>query len=805
VWWEATFNCTGFAVVDTNGSEFDTVLELYDGCGGTLLACDNDSGDDGLDSAIMIAVEPGTTLKIRVGGGALGNQGAGVLNICCAEALPDPPPNDACADAIALAPGESDSQQTITASDDPETFPCGQTVDAPGAWYSVTGTGNTMTASLCTDTDYDAKIFVYCAGETVACEELSCIGGDDDGCGTGGGPSEIDWCSEAAREYLVYVSGWGGSTGNFTISLEDDGVGCTADPCIPNEMLANDNCVDAIPITNGLTEFSTLNATTSDSPSHADCNTGGDGGVTVHDIWYTYTVDCPSDMGVLSVSTCEDVGASATYDSDIVIYDAASGVEVACGDLEAALYGCSDDNCPIGAPAAPWHSHAEVPVSNGQELIIRVGGWGTDGGDLGEGMLLIDCVAADNDLCDFATQVEDLNSSFQLDLCGATVDDLAPICGSSAADDAGRWFSFVGTGNNVTIALCNTSNPGADMGNFTDTRLNVYCGGFGDVNCLALECAAEEPVDNGDCPFTETLTVGTADGYTYLVLVQGTADFGDGCEGLVDVTLSEGGAGSPDCVSVGLCCLDEGATCMDSVIDAACIQMGGDFVADTTCSEFVCFQPCESFSTTLTQNTGTVEPLTQRATTCRYVVPGRPQTFNNYFRTYTAADGLTNGFEVCSVSVGFRFAQFNVSGDSGVPIRIRLYDIAVAEGSPMAADPFIDREFIVFEDQIEPVDAPCDIDTDEDDEFDCQEDGLPGGAILTFEIGGTITSGNLTVEVQIPDAGVAPYDILWLAGHDGATAPSYFTSQCGGTENPTSFGSINQAFRGLVIDINGNP
>ncbi|MHC4993187.1 MAG: hypothetical protein ACYTGC_19625 [Planctomycetota bacterium] len=667
-------------------------------------------------------------------------------------------------------------------------------------------TGNTMTASLCTDTDYDAKIFVYCAGEGGdPCAELSCIGGDDDGCGTAGGPSELSWCSEAGRAYYVYVSGFGGSTGNFTVSLADDGVGCTADPCIPNEMLANDNCIDAIPIANGLTEFSTLQATSSDSPAHPSCSTGGDGGVTVNDIWFTYTVDCPSDTGLLSVSTCEDVGASATYDSDIVIYDAASGVEMACADLAAALYGCSDDNCPIGAPAAPWHSHAEVPVSNGQELIIRVGGWGTDGGDLGEGMLLIDCVTADNDLCDFATPVEDLNSSFQLDMCGATVDDLAPICGSSAADDAGRWFSFVGNGNDVSISLCNTSNPGADMGNFVDTRLNVYCAGFGAADCSALECAAEEPVDNGDCPFTENLTVGTADGFTYLVLVQGTGDFGSGCEGLVDVTLSEGGAtGTPPCVQIGACCTDDGATCTDTVLDEACAAMGGDFYADTACGDIVCFVPCEpgSANTTIQQHYSD-DPITG-AVRCQ---SGGVQTDNWFYREFSSSDagdpGLPDGttnvlpgsIYCCSVEVAIEDAIDN-GIDGFTTINIALYDVPLgsltfdANGNTTTT-PVLQRDFDITDSMM----------------FTVQE----------FEIGGQVDSGVLTMEVFTPsglntdddansilqlgdntagDAGCPPTDC-------GQSEECYIRSPACGINSPVTFDSIGFTGASMIWKVHG--
>ena len=81
--------------------------------------------------------------------------GAGRLNLCCAEALPDPPANDDCGTALLLGPGDSDTNQTITAAPD-DVLPCGTTVQSAGAWYTFVGTGNEMTISLCDEsTDYD--------------------------------------------------------------------------------------------------------------------------------------------------------------------------------------------------------------------------------------------------------------------------------------------------------------------------------------------------------------------------------------------------------------------------------------------------------------------------------------------------------------------------------------------------------------------------------------------------------------------------------------------------------------------------
>lgn len=143
--------------------------------------------------------------------------------------------NDLCADAEMVAVPSVTPGTTIGATDDDAPL-CGTSVTAPGVWYTVMGTGNTMTASTCNDgnpdtgdADYDTKLNVYCKG----CEELACVGGNDDGPGCLGFSSQITWCSEET-EYLILVNGFFGSIGNFNLAVYDNGVACSgAVPCLP--------------------------------------------------------------------------------------------------------------------------------------------------------------------------------------------------------------------------------------------------------------------------------------------------------------------------------------------------------------------------------------------------------------------------------------------------------------------------------------------------------------------------------------------------------------------------------------------
>lgn len=76
VWWSWTAPITGTAVVDTIGSNFDTVMAVYTGNSYPLTLIDyNDDGGGNSTSRITYPATSGTTYKIVVDGwsGATGN------------------------------------------------------------------------------------------------------------------------------------------------------------------------------------------------------------------------------------------------------------------------------------------------------------------------------------------------------------------------------------------------------------------------------------------------------------------------------------------------------------------------------------------------------------------------------------------------------------------------------------------------------------------------------------------------------------------------------------------------------------
>jgi hypothetical protein len=154
------------------------------------------------------------------------------------EAQPCPctvcPPNDACADAIEVAVPSTTAASTALARNDDEAPACAGTSPetAPGVWYKLVGTGTRITVTTCGGPQWDGQLAVYCGD----CGNLSCVGGNDDGCQPPGfgQPSTFRWCAAEGVTYLIRVYGWGGATGNFVLEVSEDGVACLpTDPCAP--------------------------------------------------------------------------------------------------------------------------------------------------------------------------------------------------------------------------------------------------------------------------------------------------------------------------------------------------------------------------------------------------------------------------------------------------------------------------------------------------------------------------------------------------------------------------------------------
>ncbi|MFT5051723.1 MAG: hypothetical protein ACI8QZ_003143, partial [Chlamydiales bacterium] len=362
IWYVYTADCTGELTVSTCGmAAYDTDLVVYDGtdCNSlVLLGCvDDTSGCDGFTSELVVPVVSGNGYLIRVGGFSDGDQGSGTICIDC-SVPPDPPSNDDCDDAEGLAANDTVTFDTSEATQD-DFNACGDNAGGVFAnvWYSVVGTGNTMTASTCnagTLVD-DTRISVYC-GE---CSELSCVDGNDDNCPAGGPgfASGLSWCSAPGVTYLISVGTFSDSTAKGIIQLDmsDNGVACglPSGSCVAIGACCLDGgeCVVT-------TEADCANQGGAYQGDDVSCGGGGenvaDGGFEIGGAWAEASTNFGTPLCTLGA--CGAGGGTGPHSGDWWAW---------FGGVTAAETGSVSQNVTIPAGATDLTFWLEIPVSSG--------------------------------------------------------------------------------------------------------------------------------------------------------------------------------------------------------------------------------------------------------------------------------------------------------------------------------------------------------------------------------------------------------------------------------------------------------
>ena len=251
VWFQFVATATS-AKIDTNDSlAFDTLLAVYSGAPGALteLACSDDDGLGLLSELCVNGLTVGQTYTIQAAAFSLFDTGEITVTLECP--CPGPFPNDGCASAIALGSLPASITVDISGATDDIGVPCGIGVfGGPffNVWYSVIGTGNTMTASTCNGGTLvnDTVISVFCAD----CGAPVCVAGNDDRCQSGGPifSSTVSWCTQAGATYLVTVGTFSPLTvpGVVQLDVSESGPACVADvQCLPTGAccLTDGSCV----------------------------------------------------------------------------------------------------------------------------------------------------------------------------------------------------------------------------------------------------------------------------------------------------------------------------------------------------------------------------------------------------------------------------------------------------------------------------------------------------------------------------------------------------------------------------------
>ncbi len=355
VYWKYASTAYGTASINTFGSDFDTVLSVFNGCGfsinlgggpiylsPTQLACNDDSG--GLQSALTLAMSPGSQYTVKVGRFGQSYPVGGNANLNFSFA-PAPPPNDSFFASTLLS---STVAQTITgttnyATNDSGSLPtCGLSEGAPDVWYYITPTCDANYTVSTFSSNFDTVLTVYTGGifnrTLVTCND-DCNPPDRNSC--------VSFSAVSGQSYYIRVSGFNGLAGVFNLSI--------AAPVVPN-----DTCENAINIAAGApglptaTFFNNGCATDSAGLSTVACSFYN----TIYkDVWYNLTLDADSTVDLDTTTS--------SFDTVIAVYNSCP----APGEVPLA---CNDDS------NGTLQSALTFTATAGANYKIRVGGYSPD-------------------------------------------------------------------------------------------------------------------------------------------------------------------------------------------------------------------------------------------------------------------------------------------------------------------------------------------------------------------------------------------------------------------------------------------
>ncbi|RLS28435.1 MAG: hypothetical protein DWH77_00065 [Planctomycetota bacterium] len=237
VWFTFTAPTTGNFLVSLCSATWDTRLDIYDGCGGTIVVCndDADSGACGLASEATLAATAGTSYSIRIGGYGAANFGVGDMVISSdgggggggGAGL-------TCAASVTLPMGATTFTRAGATVDLDYTGLCdmgpfGTEINYNCIFYKFTPTqAGLYTFSTCSTANHDTRLSAQ-----TTCDASSVIACNDDGTGCTGFTSIMDVTLSCGIEYTIALGGYSATTalgtGTLTVTVASP-VNCSA-PC----------------------------------------------------------------------------------------------------------------------------------------------------------------------------------------------------------------------------------------------------------------------------------------------------------------------------------------------------------------------------------------------------------------------------------------------------------------------------------------------------------------------------------------------------------------------------------------------
>ena len=245
---------------------------------------------------------------------------------------------------------------------------------------------------------------------------------------------------------------------------------CVVGTCDPP---ANDDCATLVtPIGEGSTPFSNICATT-DGPANLTCELGAS--PFAFDVWYSYVAEGD---GSLDIGTCGDL----TYDNILAVYSDGTGT-CPCPTDATFQVDCSDEGC--NGILDGGGGLISLSASSGVCYLIRAGGFGGQGSDVGGGAieLTFDCACETDVANDGSSNVSDIFAIVDCANgagCGSCINSCDVNCDGTVdyADAAAVDCAFMGGSSccSQTVGAC-TGASGLNAGP-CEVTTESFCTGF---------------------------------------------------------------------------------------------------------------------------------------------------------------------------------------------------------------------------------------------------------------------------------------------------------------------------------------
>ncbi|MCH8215831.1 MAG: trypsin-like peptidase domain-containing protein [Planctomycetes bacterium] len=322
-WFSYTAETDGFYRFSTAGSDYDTLLRAYDGCGGAVLAANDDEGLEST-SALAFYATGGETYYVQISG-FLGSTG----DYSLAATAYTPVPGEFRQLAIPVEPRRGRVYRGNTT-----------TLIEGQAWYQYTPstTGPVVISLLGSDFDTVLRVrdesdrFLLGFNDNVFEYNLFLSGVPFDPLFL---QSRLSMHMTAGQTYLIVVAGWGGFyTGPYSLQL-------TPIESPPHDTVATPATARLDVVTTGSTDGATSTLQMS------RC-----GFFDSLDVWYAFV---PTETGFIEVGV-----EGKDFNPTLALFDAQEGREMAC---------CEDRTFCTFDPTVVSQ------VTGGREYLIRVAGY----------------------------------------------------------------------------------------------------------------------------------------------------------------------------------------------------------------------------------------------------------------------------------------------------------------------------------------------------------------------------------------------------------------------------------------------